>query len=391
MFNLLSAESILDAAEPVLKWVAIGVIAAVLVAWVIVFFARREAFNKFAKYSSFAVLIVALVGGVFMLVLNIIKYYGADGDYNNSAVATYVFVPILVSLLLILVTSVTAFILAKRNSAALKKFGLIAGVICAVAVAVTLVLIAIYFKNNIVGDGYYTENDKLNSPALYISAVLLVAIAVAVAFFVDRKDKSGFDTRSIAFAGISVALSFTLSYVKLWELPQGGSVTLASMLPIMLFAYVYGAKKGILIGFIYGILQAVQDPYIVHPAQFFLDYPIAFGLIGFTGILKNVDIFPKLPQVKFALSAIIGSVLRYASHVLSGVFAFGAYAGESNFLLYSLAYNTFVFVDLAIVIVVGAILFSSKGFVSEMNKFRAATEKYVAPEVSSKAISENDK
>ncbi len=390
MLNLLtSAEGILDAVEPVLKWVATGVIAAALVAGLIVFFVKREIFAKFAKYALLVVILLALAGGIFMLALNIAKYYGAEGDYKGTAVATYIFLPILVSLVLILVTSVTAFILSKKNSAALKKFGMIAGIVCALAIITTLVLIALFFKDNIVGDGYYTEDGKLNSPALYISTVLLVAAAIAIAFVIDRKDKSGFDTRSIAFAGISVALSFTLSYVKLWEMPQGGSVTLASMLPIMIFAYVYGAKKGVLIGFIYGILQAVQDPYIIHPAQFFLDYPVAFGLIGFAGALRNVKALDKLPQVKFALSALIGSVLRFASHVLSGVFAFGAYAGDQNFLLYSLAYNSFVFVDLAIVIVVGAILFSSKGFVTEMNRFRAATQNYAAGNASAKVAEEN--
>ncbi|MBR2384770.1 MAG: energy-coupled thiamine transporter ThiT, partial [Clostridia bacterium] len=68
-----------------------------------------------------------------------------------------------------------------------------------------------------------------------------------------------------------VALSFALSYIKLFEMPQGGSVTLFSMLPIMLFSYIYGMKKGLLVGVIYGLLQAVQDPYIIHPAQFLLD------------------------------------------------------------------------------------------------------------------------
>ena len=82
-------------------------------------------------------------------------------------------------------------------------------------------------------------------------------------------------------------------------------------------------------------------------------------------------------------------MLRFASHVLSGVFAFGAYAGDQNFLLYSLAYNSFVFVDLAIVIVVGAILFSSKGFVTEMNRFRAATQNYAAGNASAEVAEEN--
>ena len=151
-------------------------------------------------------------------------------------------------------------------------------------------------------------------------------------------------------------------------MPQGGTVTLASMLPIMIFSYIYGSKKGILIGLIYGLLQAVQDPYIVHPAQFLLDYPIAFALTGFAGSLKYVNVFNSRPQIKFAIGAIIGAALRFFAHVLSGVFAFGAYAGDQNFWVYSLAYNSFVFIDVLLVIVVGVMLFSSKAFVKEINK-----------------------
>ena len=156
-----------------------------------------------------------------------------------------------------------------------------------------------------------------------------------------------------------------LSFIKLFQLPQGGSITLASMLPIMVFAYSYGMKKGLLVGFIYGLLQSIQDPFIIHPAQFLLDYPVAFTMLGFSGAFASFKPLEKLPQVKFALGALISSVFRFASHVISGVFAFGAYAeaaGASNHLLYSLAYNSFVFIELAIVVVVGAILFSSKTF-----------------------------
>ena len=200
---------------------------------------------------------------------------------------------------------------------------------------------------------------------LTIAALVVLAVALLV-----TAAKTKWTARMLAVGAICLAASFVLSYMRLFKMPQGGSITLASMLPIMIFAYVYGAKKGLLVGFVYGLLQAVQDPYIVHPAQFLLDYPIAFGLVGMTGILRNVKFCEKLPQVKFAVSSAIGAILRFVSHVLSGVFAFGAYAADKNIppLPYSLAYNSFVFIDLAIVIVVGVILFSSKGFNAEMNK-----------------------
>ena len=374
---LLSAGELLDAAEPVVLWTTVGILAALILFNVIMYFLKKDIFAKIAKNSLFAFVIYALVVGIFMLSLKIAKYYGADGKYNGEPVATYVFIPILVTLALVLVAAIAAFVIAKKSPSALKKFGSIAGTICGLAVIVTLVLMAIFFKNNIKGDGYYDGYGKLNGAALYISAAILVVGSLVVAFIIDRKGNFVFDTRALAFAGITVSLSFALSYVKLWEMPQGGSVTLFSMLPIMLFSYVYGAKKGILIGFIYGMLQAVQDPYIIHPAQFLLDYPVAFALTGFAGALKDVKVLDKIPQLKFALSALIGGTLRFVAHVLSGVFAFGAYAldaGQSNFFAYSTAYNSFVFVDLALVIVAGVIVFSSKAFVKETKRFAGVTE-----------------
>ena len=74
------------------------------------------------------------------------------------------------------------------------------------------------------------------------------------------------------------------------------------------------------------------------------------------------------------LSALIGGTMRYVSHVFSGAFAFGAYAldaGAANVYTYSLAYNSFVFVDILLVIVAGALLLSSKSFVAETKKFSA--------------------
>ena len=142
------------------------------------------------------------------------------------------------------------------------------------------------------------------------------------------------------------------------------------------------------------ILQAVQDPWIIHPAQFLLDYPIAFACIGVAGLFANVKKLEKLPQVQFALGAVVASTLRFVSHVLSGVFAFSEYAytpaGEPmSAWLYSLGYNAFVFVDIAIVIAVGVLVFSSKAFVREVRKFNTpaksvavsatATEEIPAP------------
>lgn len=258
----------------------------------------------------------------------------------------------------------------------------------AAALVATIVCLVVYYSKAIAGDGYYdsAEYGQLNQLALYLSAGALIVVAAAAALLLDMKNKGGFDSKCIALAGICVALSFALSYIKLFSMPQGGSITLASMLPVMLFAYVYGTKKGVFVGLIYGMMQAMQDPYLIHPAQFLLDYPIAFAMVGFAGAFKNLHALDKLPQVKFALGAIIAGALRFMSHVLSGVFAFGAYAidaGNNNFWAYSTAYNSYVFIDIILVIVVGALLLSSKNFNKQIIRF---TDK--RPETATEAAEE---
>ncbi len=245
--------------------------------------------------------------------------------------------------------------------------------LAAAAFVALLVCIGVYYGRNIDGDGYFNSDAaKVNQIVLYLSAALLLAAIFALGFVFNR-DKKGFDSKSISYAAICIALSFALSYLKLWEMPQGGSITFASLLPLMIYSYMFGTKKGVFAGLIYGVLQAVQDPWIIHPAQFLLDYPVAFAGIGVAGMFSNVKKLKKLPQVQFALGAVAASTLRFVSHVLSGVFAFSAYAADAgmNVWAYSLAYNSFVFVDVALVIIAGVLAFSSPSLVKQARKFHA--------------------
>ena len=389
MINLLlSSEPVYlsDTFEPYAIWGTVGIVALLLVAWLIVFFTKRDISSKVAKTMLVCFVFYALVLGIFLLVLEITKKFDSwylEENYVSKDIITYVFIPLLITTVLALGSAITLFVISKKKPASLKKLGAVLGAILLVSVIVSVVMIYMFYSNNIVGDGYYTDEEygKLNNFALYLSAGLLVVLAILSAFILGKKDKKEFDTKCITTAGVCVALSFTLSYVKLFELPYGGSITLFSMLPVMIFAYVYGIKKGLIVGLLYGILQAIQDPFIVHPAQFLLDYPIAFAMLGFAGSLTHVNILNGKSCLKFTLSAIIAGALRWLCHVLSGVFAFGAYALDAlgnqegvfsaigpassqtaNFWLYSTIYNGYVFVDVLLVIIVGAILFSSKSF-----------------------------
>ena len=74
---------------------------------------------------------------------------------------------------------------------------------------------------------------------------LVVLAAIVIGMSVSRKT---WNAKSLAFAALSIALSFILSYIKIFRMPNSGSVTLASMLPLMLFAASYGVGPGLLAG-----------------------------------------------------------------------------------------------------------------------------------------------
>ena len=88
--------------------------------------------------------------------------------------------------------------------------------------------------------------------------------------------KHSITAKQIVFSGVALALATVISTViKLPSLPNGGSITLFSMLIVCLIGYWYGPKVGIVASIAYGILQFIVGPYVVHPAQVLLDYPLA--------------------------------------------------------------------------------------------------------------------
>ena len=89
--------------------------------------------------------------------------------------------------------------------------------------------------------------------------------------------------RQLVFCGAAMALSFVTSCIKVFSLPYGGSVTLFSMLFICLTGYWYGLGTGMLTGLAYGILQFLQEPYVLSPFQVCCDYILAFAGLGLAG------------------------------------------------------------------------------------------------------------
>ena len=268
MFNLLSPEPVYfsDTFEPIAKWLTVGILAFFIIAWLTIylikFFSNR--FGKktlsinllsLAKKFLITFIVYALVLGILLLVLEIMKKYDSnylENNWVNKQIVTHVFIPLLVTAIISLSCVVTLLIASKYHKKSIRLISFIFGLTIAVSFIVSFVLIYFYYSNNIVGDGYYTNPDsKFNSLALYVCSIMLVLLVVALAFILGRKNKKSFDTKMLSLAGVCLALSFTLSYIKFeaaWI--QGGSITLVSFLPICIFSYVYGMKKGLLVGII---------------------------------------------------------------------------------------------------------------------------------------------
>lgn len=159
---------------------------------------------------------------------------------------------------------------------------------------------------------------------------VIIAILFAVFLFYILRNSVKFNAKMLVYGGLAIAISFVLSYIRFYHWPQGGSITPASMLPLFVFAYYYGAGPGVIVGIAYGFLQLIQDPYVVHWIQLILDYPLAFGALGLAGFFKK----------NLSLGILVGGFGRFFSHFLSGVFFFASYAPKGmNPIVYSLIVN----------------------------------------------------
>ena len=134
--------------------------------------------------------------------------------------------------------------------------------------------------------------------------------------------------RLLAEISMAVAMALVLSQLRLFRMPAGGSVTLA-MLPLLVIGLRWGGYPGIMAGVVFGILRLFLGAYVVHPAQFLLDYPVAYGMIGLVGFVPG----PRLVAISAA------GLGRLMMHVLSGVIFFsGAVVGVDAWVA-SLIYN----------------------------------------------------
>jgi thiamine transporter len=155
-------------------------------------------------------------------------------------------------------------------------------------------------------------------------------------------------TKIVAEVVVSVALAYALNMIVMFRMPQGGSVTAVSMVPLLWLALRRGVRVGVIGGIMFGIVDMFPQPFVVHPVQFLLDYPLAFGALGLAGFFQT-------HPIAGVFSGIAG---RFACHFIAGVVFFGMYAPEGmNPIVYSAIYNgSYLIVELAFSVTVMYIL-----------------------------------
>lgn len=203
-----------------------------------------------------------------------------------------------------------------------------------------------FFTKLLEGFSFAALYEKFTEQPVISWAALAGLVFLAVILFIVKGEK--FTPRMLATGAICMAIAFVLSFITLYRMPQGGSITPASMLPIIAFAYAFGTPAGVVVGIAYGLLQLTQGLFIVHPVQFLFDYILPFAFLGFAGLFKRKNLF---------LAILVACVLRFASHWVSGFVFWGTYAPEGQAAwLYSLVYNgSYMIPETIVCLIVAAI------------------------------------
>ena len=173
-------------------------------------------------------------------------------------------------------------------------------------------------------------------------------------------------TRIMVECALMIALGTILANIKIYELPNGGSITLFSMVPFILVSFRHGVKWGLFTGFVNSLLQMLLGFY-APPApgllplvgMILLDYVLAFGVMGIAGLGRGK------PHGIF-WGSVLGGAARFVVHYISGITIYKILAPTEIFgtvfdnpALYSLIYNgSYVVIDLVLCLVIFGILYA---------------------------------
>jgi len=156
-------------------------------------------------------------------------------------------------------------------------------------------------------------------------------------------------------SGVMVALATILNMIQVYTMPNGGSVTPGSMVPILFLAWRRGVKAGVIAGVAFGVMDFMFKPYFLHWAQFFLDYLLAFGILGLFGLWKG-----RKSIVNVSIGVAIIAVLRLVIHIASGVIFWSEGMEFGPALAFSASYNASYMIPEAIIALIIMLLLTRR-------------------------------
>ena len=179
--------------------------------------------------------------------------------------------------------------------------------------------------------------EKLTEVSLTAWIAIAALVALAIILIAVSRDKQRWTTKMLASGALSIALSFILSCIRLYRMPTGGSITLGSMLPLMLFAVAYGTTPGLLAGLAYGLLQYLQGGWWLNIWQFIFDYILA----GIAHDKKEIMMYLSIPFAALcrAVCAILAGLMWAEDSIAHGDALMIGSTTYSSSLLYSMIYN----------------------------------------------------
>lgn len=161
----------------------------------------------------------------------------------------------------------------------------------------------------------------------------IISIIIFILYIIDVK-KNKFTTRKMVITAMMSAIAYVLYMVPLVKYPQGGGITLMSMLPIMLLSIICGRTAGLTGGILFGLCKILNGAFIVHPLQFVVDFMLSTMALGLA------DTFGHDKKYKIICGGLFATGIALSFNILSGVLFFGQYAPKGmNVFIYSCIYN----------------------------------------------------
>ncbi|MDE5617144.1 MAG: hypothetical protein K2I78_05075, partial [Clostridia bacterium] len=207
----------------VVLWIAVALTIAFIISKICIVVLKKKS-EKYSeqqltvanKVLNKVIFLITLVFATAVIITFAVLYFlgVAKGDDSLTPILFYPLLALAISLV------ACAVALALKRTKIVK---IVSAVVCSAAFIVVLICMIVYYASGDAGEAF-------SNIGLYVSAIILAAAIIAIACFTDKSGKS-FDTRTIAFAAVCVALSFALSYIRVFKMPMGGSITFASMLP----------------------------------------------------------------------------------------------------------------------------------------------------------------